>query len=256
LEQLKQSISSTTLIEPILIRENEAQQGRYLIVDGERRWRSCKELEFDAIECRILTKDSIDYELVSFSQNVHREDFTAMEKSLALENLFSKMRSEDNAVEQNALVSKVNLSKSYVSELMKISKLDQDIKDEALKSNFWTHSRLLQLAKIANHETRMNKFEEFKITIDKKQLKSDKTENEADEVTLPDATANSDDQSSSDDLTQNENLNKKILRFLSHANTFKSKLIQISKLKPETEAIDKIKPELNQIFDLINEILK
>jgi hypothetical protein len=80
LEQLKQSISSTTLIEPILVRENEAQQGRYLIVDGERRWRSCKELEFDAIECRILTKDSVDYELVSFSQNIHREDFTAMEK--------------------------------------------------------------------------------------------------------------------------------------------------------------------------------
>jgi hypothetical protein len=58
------------------------------------------------------------------------------QKSLALEKLFSKMRSEDNAVEQNALVSKVNLSKSYVSELMKISKLEQVIKDEAITSNF------------------------------------------------------------------------------------------------------------------------
>jgi hypothetical protein len=66
------------------------------------------------------------------------------------------------SIEQNALVAKVNLSKSYVSELMKISNLEQDINDEALSSNYRTHSRLLQLAKIANHEARMKKFDEFK----------------------------------------------------------------------------------------------
>jgi ParB family chromosome partitioning protein len=91
LDQLKQSIASTTLIEPILIRENESKPRTYLIIDGERRWRSCKELKYTKIQCRFLTKDSIDYELISFSQNIHREDFTTMEKAIALVNLFSKM---------------------------------------------------------------------------------------------------------------------------------------------------------------------
>jgi ParB family chromosome partitioning protein len=131
MEQLKLSISTITLIEPILIRVNELKPGCYLILDGERRWRSCKELNFSEIACRVLPTDSVDYALISFSQNVHREDFTTMEKSVALDSLFSKMKSEDDSVEQNALSAKVNLSKSYVSELMTISRLDQDIKDEA-----------------------------------------------------------------------------------------------------------------------------
>jgi sugar diacid utilization regulator len=201
-----------------------------------------------------LTKDSVDYELVSFSQNIHREDFTAMEKSLALEKLFSKMRSEDNAVEQNALVSKVNLSKSYVSELMKISKLDQDIRDESLKSNFWTHARLLQLAKIAKPEVRISKFQEFKAGIDKKSKKTESANDDV-EATQPDATADNEAQNTVEDEAQNEIIKQKVIRFQVHVNTFKTKLEKFKKLKSDFVSIEKVKPELNQILNLINEIL-
>jgi ParB family chromosome partitioning protein len=161
---LKQSIDSTGLIEPILVRENDCKPGWYWIVDGERRWRSCKELKWNEIACLILPKDSVDYALVSFTQNAHREGFTTMEKAVALDGLFAKMKREDASVEQKALVAKVKLSKSYVSELMKIGNLEQDIKDDVLKSNDWTHARLLRLAKITNLKTKIDKFNEIKKT--------------------------------------------------------------------------------------------
>jgi hypothetical protein len=51
-------ISSITLIELIFMRVDESKPGRYLIVDGERRWRFCKKLNFSEIACRILPTDS------------------------------------------------------------------------------------------------------------------------------------------------------------------------------------------------------
>ncbi|MDR2443396.1 MAG: ParB/RepB/Spo0J family partition protein [Deltaproteobacteria bacterium] len=114
LEQLKQSISSTTLLDPILIRENESKPRYYLIADLERRWRSIKELNLDKIGCRILSKASLDYSLVSLSQNVYREDFTAMEKAMAIESIFVKMKSEGDTADLTALIAKIHLSKCYV----------------------------------------------------------------------------------------------------------------------------------------------
>ncbi|MDR1567180.1 MAG: ParB/RepB/Spo0J family partition protein [Streptococcaceae bacterium] len=59
LQQLKQSIDSTTLIEPILIRDHDSKPGYYLIVDGERRLRAYKELNITEIACRVLPIDSV-----------------------------------------------------------------------------------------------------------------------------------------------------------------------------------------------------
>ncbi|MDR1568789.1 MAG: ParB/RepB/Spo0J family partition protein [Streptococcaceae bacterium] len=258
LEQLKQSIESTGLIEPILVRENESKPGWYWIVDGERRWRSCKELKWNEIACRILPKDSVDYALVSFTQNVHREGFTTMEKAVALDALFSKMKSEDASVEQKALVAKVKLSKSYVSELMKISNLEQEIKGEVLKSNDWTHSRLLQLAKITNLQTRKSKFDEIQKAIENKNKKKQSDNDEVVEGSQPDAANNEEEEKSVENEAQNQ-MNNKIKCFQIHANTFINKLQKFKKLieksNSDSNSIETVKPELNNILSLINEII-
>jgi molecular chaperone GrpE (heat shock protein) len=137
---------------------------------------------------------------------------------------------------------------------MRICKLEQDIKDEVLNSNYWTHSRLLQLAKIPNYDVRMKKFDEFKNRIEKK---SKKNEGETDDVdvTQTENTENNDDQNSVDNETVNETTNQKILRFQAHVNTFKSKLEKIKKYNFDSESIEKLKPDLTQILNMINEIL-
>jgi ParB family chromosome partitioning protein len=154
LEQLKSSIESTSLIDPILVRLNGQNPRMYFIVDGERRWRACKELNYAQIKCRVIPTDSLDYDIIAFSQNVQREDLTTMEKSVALEKLFKRMKQKNSEAQQKNLISKVHLSKSYVSELLSISELDDYIKSEALKSTFWTRSNLLQLAKIKSSDLR------------------------------------------------------------------------------------------------------
>ncbi|MDR1567179.1 MAG: hypothetical protein LBS33_00615 [Streptococcaceae bacterium] len=175
-----------------------------------------------------------------------------MEKAVALDSLFYKMKSEDQNVEHNALVSKVNLSKSHVSELLIISHLEQNIKNGAIKSNNWSHARLLKLAQTVNPEKRMDKFDEFKKLIENKKKQS---KNDDVEVTQPTAANNVEVQRSLENEAQNQIINNKIIRFQAHMNTFKTKLLKFKKLNKDPDSIEKVRPDLSQIVDLINEIL-
>jgi ParB family chromosome partitioning protein len=255
MEQLKQSIDSTTLLDPIIIRENDSKPGYYLIVDGERRWRSCKELNLDKIDCRILSKESLDYALVSFSQNVHREDFTAMEKALAIESIFAKMKSEDDAADLTALIAKIHLSKSYVSELLKISKLEPEIKAQALKSNLWSYPKLLRLAKMANPVARMDKFLEFKNLIETKSHKA-ALKNKAVKENEPDSPEAFVKPGSLEADPKKQAIIKKIEALKVQAKSFKSKLEGLKKLKAQPDTFDGVKTDLTEIVSLIKTILK
>jgi hypothetical protein len=79
--------------------------------------------------------------------------------------------SDENA-KQKELVKIVNFSENYISEILKINTLPDQIKKEALTSKEWSIHRLLQLAKIKKHETRMKKFDEAKASINNKTKKS------------------------------------------------------------------------------------
>ncbi|MDR2340487.1 MAG: ParB/RepB/Spo0J family partition protein [Deltaproteobacteria bacterium] len=168
LDNLKHSIETISQLEPILVRHDHSKPDHYVIVDGERRWRALKELEFTEIKCRIVALESDDYEIISLTQNIHREDLLPIEKALAVAKLLHKMKGENEKVRQRQLIKKVNLSETYISELLKISTLEEEIKKEAIKSNLWSGAKLLHLSKIKDKEERRRKFEELKEKISKK----------------------------------------------------------------------------------------
>lgn len=251
LELLKNSIESTTLIEPILIRENARKRGGYLIVDGERRWRACKELNFTQIKTRVIPIDSIDYDIVAFSQNVQRDDLTTMEKAVALDRLFNKMKTIDSETQQKDLIVKVNLSKSYVSELLSISKLDDFIVSEALNSPFWTHGCLTRLAKIKGDGLRKQKFEELKAGKIKSRLQPLDSTDETKGVSTEEGNVEN-EQSSRETIS----FAKKLTLLSKHANSFKTRLGKFRRLKAKGGQIETLKDDFVQIKKFIDEILE
>jgi ParB family chromosome partitioning protein len=168
LQNLQHSIQTLTQIDPILVRRDEDSPGRFIIVDGERRWRAIKDLSGTQIKCLVIDKDSEAYEIISLTKNIHRVDLLPIEKALAISKLLQKMKGENEKVRQRQLIEKVNLSETYISELLKMSSLEEYIVKEAVKSKHWTGYKLLQLAKIKNREQRKEKFEEMKIKITEK----------------------------------------------------------------------------------------
>jgi ParB/RepB/Spo0J family partition protein len=230
LNNLKGSIESTSLHNPILVRENFQKPGNYIIIDGQRRFQACSELNHEKIKCRIVTSDSQGYKILALTQNIHREDLLPIEKANAFAELLEKLRGSNEKVKQNALIEIVNLSKNSISEFLKISTLDDEIKQEALKSKEWSARKLLQLAKIKNNSSRADKFREFKAIINKKSPKNtsdtDNTANQSDDGSQT-------DKSSSRDFVSISQIQKKITGF----QKFLKKIDQKSLASAEIEIL-------------------
>jgi ParB family chromosome partitioning protein len=239
LTNLQNSIQKTNLQNPIFVRKNDHKPDHYLIVDGERRWRACKNLNLTEIKCRIVTSDVEGCKIVVLTQNLHREDLLPIERANAFSSLLTRLQGSDENAKQQELINIVNLSKSYISEILTISKLDDKIKEEALTSKKWSANKLLQLAKIKNTDKRLAKFEEFKAIINKPHKSS---VNESDNTD-----SNSDSNSSQSD--------KKISVFKNHSVLFKNRLDKLYKIRLDDSEREEIKAELSEIQELINKIL-
>jgi ParB/RepB/Spo0J family partition protein len=173
LDSLKESIVSSSLLDPIMVRKNEERKDFYLIIDGERRWKACSELNFEnsgyeKIKCVVVENDSQEYELIALTKNIHREDLLPIEKANAFAELLKTMQEYDVKFQQNDLISIVNLKKSTISEYLKISRLSLEIKEEAGKSKEWSANKLIELANIEEDRLRQDKFNEYKVKISNK----------------------------------------------------------------------------------------
>jgi ParB/RepB/Spo0J family partition protein len=243
--QLKNSIQSTGFIEPLIVRENKEKPGRYFIVDGERRWRSCKALGHATMTCCVISPASNDYEILAFTQNVHRDDLSTMEKAVALDKIFNREKAGRPDFQQKDLVPVVNLSESYISELLKISKLDEDIKEEALRSTKWTRFKLLQIARLKGAWERSEKFQEYRGRINKKHLGDQENPSENDDgEAIP---------TLEPDMPPDAGFDKKFLRIKGHVDAIKAKLEKIENARPNALDLEALRPDLNEI---VGQILK
>jgi ParB/RepB/Spo0J family partition protein len=250
LEQLTSSIKATNFVEPLIVRENEEKPGTYIIVDGERRWRACKALNFSHITCCVISPTSLDYEIIALSQNIHRDDLTTMEKAVALAKIFSNKHSQNPRFQQKDLIPLVNLSESYISDLLKISKLEEGVKKEALESTAWTRSKLLQLANIKYSYVKANKFQELKDKIAKKHMMLEQVVTSMEDK-ISDR-ANGDDNKQIPSISPNE---KKIMILEKHATIFFLKLLRIKIADIDPLELKGLKKVLTNISNLINELL-
>jgi ParB family chromosome partitioning protein len=83
LRELAKSIEMNGLIQPITVRKDD--EGRYMIVAGERRYRAHKLLEadgkLDAIMCRVVNVDDAQLAVDAIIENDQRLDVTLMEQA-------------------------------------------------------------------------------------------------------------------------------------------------------------------------------
>ena len=97
LAELALSIQSIGLVQPITLKQ--LQDGTYLIISGERRWRACKRAGLSTIPAYIKTADDEQIMEMALIENIQREDLNAIEIALAYHRLLqnSDMKQEDLA---------------------------------------------------------------------------------------------------------------------------------------------------------------
>ncbi|NQY86844.1 MAG: ParB/RepB/Spo0J family partition protein [Colwellia sp.] len=123
LEELSLSIQSQGIIQPIVVRPLNGNNGEYEIIAGERRWRAAKLAHLTEVPC--LIKDVADESAVAIAliENIQREDLNAMEEAIALQRLLT----EFDLTHQEVAIA-IGKSRTTVTNLLRLNNLHDEVK--------------------------------------------------------------------------------------------------------------------------------
>jgi ParB family chromosome partitioning protein len=124
IKELSENILDVGLLQPIII-ENEADEnGKYPIIDGERRWRACK-LADVSVDC-VKNKDRDNFKKIQIIANLQREDLNLIESCNSIKEL--KELNDEYKHNDGMLAKAIGKDKSWVSRRLKIASADQKFK--------------------------------------------------------------------------------------------------------------------------------
>lgn len=120
LEELASSIKSIGLVQPITLRELD--EGNYMIISGERRWRAASLAGLTRIPAYIRTASDDEMMEMALIENVQREDLNAIEIALAYRRLL-----DTTGISQEELATRVGKSRASISNYLRLMNLPAEI---------------------------------------------------------------------------------------------------------------------------------
>lgn len=159
LEELAQSIKEKGVIEPLIVRP---YQDKYQIICGERRYRASILAGLKEIPC--IEKELTDEEMLEIAliENLHRKDLNCFEEAEALKRL-----SQEFNYTHNQIAEIIGKSRSYITELISITSIPEDIKEFCRQADINSATVLIELARVENYE----KMWDFARRVAKKEIK-------------------------------------------------------------------------------------
>lgn len=120
LEELADSIRQNGIITPILVQE--APNGYYSIIAGERRWRAAKKAGLKEIPAIVKRLDEQKLYEISLIENLQREDLNPVEEALGYKKLM-----DDYSLTQEDVALKLSKSRSGVANSLRLLNLPKDV---------------------------------------------------------------------------------------------------------------------------------
>jgi ParB family chromosome partitioning protein len=151
LTELSDSIKQNGVLEPILVKPNK-QNGTWMIIAGERRWRAANLAGLREVPCIELDLDEQSIAEIALIENLQRKDLTIWEEADGLAAL-----NERFGYTHEEIGKKIGRSRTTVTELMAIAGLPQDIRQQCRQANITAKSILLEIARQFD-EAAMNEF--------------------------------------------------------------------------------------------------
>ena len=122
LEELANSIKKNGVIQPIAVRPNKTETGRYQIVAGERRWIAAQRAGLHEIPVRILELSDVESLEVAIVENIQRDDLNPIEEARGYKRLNEEFKYDHENISK--LMSK---SRSHVSNTLRLLTLPKDV---------------------------------------------------------------------------------------------------------------------------------
>ena len=122
LEELANSIRKNGIIQPIAVRLNKNEIGKYEIVAGERRWLAAQKAGLHEIPVSILDLSDAESLEVAIVENIQRDDLNPIEEAKGYKRLNEEFKYDHESISK--LMSK---SRSHISNTLRLLMLPRDV---------------------------------------------------------------------------------------------------------------------------------
>ena len=122
LKNLSDSIKKNGVIQPIAVRPDENNSGKYEIVAGERRWIAAQRAGLHRVPIVVLNLNDSETLEVAIVENIQREDLNIIEEAKGYLRL-----SEEFNYDQEHIAKLMSKSRSYISNTMRLLNLPKDV---------------------------------------------------------------------------------------------------------------------------------
>ncbi len=139
LSDLAASIQEKGVLQPLVVRKADEQDGAYEIIAGERRFRAAQMAGLATVP--VVIKDVSPEEVLELAliENIQRKDLTPIEEALAYKRLL-----EEYGITQQELSKRVGKDRSTIANSLRLLKLPSDIQEDIAQGHIsMGHARAL-----------------------------------------------------------------------------------------------------------------
>ena len=122
LNELAKSIKQSGVIQPIAVREDKGDPGKYEIVAGERRWLAAQKAGLHKVPVVILTLSDNQTLEIAIVENIQRENLNAVEEAKAYNRL-----TKEFGYDQDKIANMMSKSRSHISNTLRLLTLPADV---------------------------------------------------------------------------------------------------------------------------------
>jgi len=146
LEELAESIKANGVVQPIMVRPSEDEEGRYVLVLGERRLHASKKAGktyIPALVRRVSRQQAAEMTIV---ENLQREDLSPLEQAESF-----RVLSNEFSLTQQEIGERVGLSRESVANYMRLLKLPREVM-QMLAEKRITFAKAKELLKLGDND--------------------------------------------------------------------------------------------------------
>jgi len=122
MEELSMSIKENGIIQPIAVRPNKYEAGKYEIIAGERRWLAAQKAGLNQVPVIILDIDDQKSLEIAIVENVQRQDLNIVEEAKGYQRL-----NEEFGYDHDKISKFMSKSRSHISNTIRLLSLPNDV---------------------------------------------------------------------------------------------------------------------------------
>ncbi len=139
LDELSASIRMHGVLQPILVRPDPAQGGRFQIIAGERRWRAAQRAGLHEVPVHVREFSDADALAAALIENLQRQDLNPIEEAEGLRRL-----GEEFGLSQEILAASVGKSRSHIANMLRLLTLPPTVQGDVRRGALTAgHARAL-----------------------------------------------------------------------------------------------------------------